>query len=87
MKFKEPIKGKGMRTLFIKNGFITYLVDEFITSFRCSTSEVINEKFKVMTKPRPYRCGSVLVHWLLKCKSCTGVWNRECNGATDIYKQ
>ena len=24
MKFKEPIKGKGMRTLFRKNGYDTY---------------------------------------------------------------
>jgi transposase len=21
-----------------------------------------------------------------KCKSCSGVWNRDCNGATNIYK-
>ena len=27
MKFKEPIKGKGMRTLFKKYGYKTYLVD------------------------------------------------------------
>ena len=39
MKFKEPIKGKGMRTLFRKNGFITYLVDEFRTSCRCSSCD------------------------------------------------
>ena len=25
MKFKEPIKGKGMRTLFRRNGFKTFL--------------------------------------------------------------
>ena len=29
MKFKEPIKGKGMRSLFKKYGYKTYLVDEF----------------------------------------------------------
>jgi len=86
MKFKEPIKGKGMRTLFRKNGFITYLVDEFRTSCRCSSCEGLNEKFKVMENPKPYRSGSVLVHGLLKCKSCSGVWNRDCNGATNIYK-
>ena len=86
MKFKEPTKGKGMRTLFRKNGFITYLVDEFRTSCRCSSCEGLNEKFKVMENPKPYRSGSVLVHGLLKCKSCSGVWNRDCNGATNIYK-
>ena len=86
MKFKEPTKGKGMRTLFRKNGFITYLVDEFRTSCRCSSCEGLNEKFKVIENPKPYRSGSVLVHGLLKCKSCSGVWNRDCNGATNIYK-
>ena len=39
-----------------------------------------------MENPKPYRSGSVLVHGLLKCKSCSGVWNRDCNGATNIYK-
>ena len=29
---------------------------------------------------------AVLFHGLLKCKSCSGVWNRDCNGATHIYK-
>lgn len=86
MKFKEPIKGKGMRTLFRKNGFSTYLVDEFRTSCRCSKCEGKNEKFKVIENPRPYKSGSILVHGLLKCKSCCGVWNRDCNGATNIYK-
>jgi len=86
MKFKEPIKGKGMITLFRKNGFITYLVDEFRTSCRCSNCHGLNEKFKVMENPKPYKSGSVLVHGLLKCKSCSGVWNRDCNGATNIYK-
>lgn len=88
MKFKEPIKGKGMRTLFRKNAFITYLVDEIRTrcKCRCSSCEGLNEKCKVMENHKPYRSGSVLVYGLLKCKSCGGVWNRECNGATNIYK-
>jgi hypothetical protein len=86
MKFKEPIKGKGMRTLFRKNGFTTYLVDEFRTSCRCSKCEGINEKFKVVDNPKPYKSGSILVHGLIRCKSCSGVWNRDCNGATNIYK-
>lgn len=40
MKFKEPTKGKGMRTLFRKAGFPSYLVDEFRTSCRCSKCEL-----------------------------------------------
>ena len=73
MKFKNPIKDKGIRTLFRKNGFITYLVDEFITSCRCSSCEGLHEKFKVMENPKPYKSGSVLFHGLLKCKPCCGV--------------
>ena len=75
MKFKEPIKRKGMRTLFRKNGFIKYLVDEFRTSCRYSSCECLNEKFKVMENPKPYRNGSVLVYKLLNCKYCNGVIN------------
>ena len=40
MKFKEPSKGKGMRTSFRRAGFQTYLVDEFRTSGMCSKCEV-----------------------------------------------
>ena len=36
MKYKEPIKGIGMRTLFRQNNYKTYLVDEFRTSCMCS---------------------------------------------------
>ena len=35
MKYKEPIKGEGMITLFGKWGYETYLVDEFRTSCKC----------------------------------------------------
>ena len=40
MKFKEPTKGKGMRTLFRRAGFQTFMVDEFRTSPMCSKCEV-----------------------------------------------
>jgi len=89
MKFKEPIKGKGMRTLFRRNGFKTYLVDEFRTSCMCSKcgeKEGRCEKFIERKNPRPFRNNVSLVHGLLKCKTCDGVWNRDCNGATNIYK-
>jgi len=39
MKYKEATKGKGMRTLFRKAGFQTYLVDEFRTSRMCCKCE------------------------------------------------
>jgi hypothetical protein len=87
MKFKEPSKGKGMRVLFRKNGFQTYLVDEFRTSCKCSKCEGGDCcKFIIRKNPKPYKTNLRLVHGLLRCKICCGVWNRDCNGATNIYK-
>ena len=87
MKFKEATKGKGMRTLFRKAGFQTYLVDEFRTSCRCSKCEIgICAKNMVMENPRPYKTGNILVHGLICCKNGCGYWNRDVNGATNIYK-
>jgi hypothetical protein len=87
MKFKEATKGKGMRTLFRKAGFQTYLVDEFRTSCMCSKCEIgICKKTMVRENPKPYRSGNVLVHGLICCKNGCGYWNRDVNGATNIYK-
>jgi hypothetical protein len=87
MKFKEPIKGKGIRTLFRKAGYNTYLVDEFRTSCRCSNCEIgICSKMMIRENPRPFRTGNILVHGLICCKNKCGYWNRDVNGATNIYK-
>lgn len=87
MKFKEATKGKGMRTLFKKNGYKTYLVDEFRTSCKCSKCDGGScEKFMIRENPKPYKNNLRLVHGLISCKSCSNVWNRDCNGATNIYK-
>ena len=87
MKYKEATKGKGMRTLFRKAGFQTYLVDEFRTSCRCSKCEIgICAKNMVIKNPRPYKTGNILVHGLICCKNGCGYWNRDVNGATNIYK-
>jgi hypothetical protein len=87
MKFKEATKGKGMRTLFRKAGFQTYLVDEFRTSCRCSKCEIgICKKTMVRENPKPFISGNVLVHGLICCKNGCGYWNRDVNGATNIYK-
>ena len=87
MKFKEATKGKGMRTLFRKAGFQTYLVDEFRTSCRCSKCEIgICKKTMVRKNPKPFRSDNVLVHGLICCKNGCGYWNRDVNGATNIYK-
>jgi transposase len=89
MKYKEPIKGKGMRTLFRQNNYKTYLVDEFRTSCMCSIckTEIGRcEKFQIRKNPKPYKSGNVLVHGLIKCKTCLRVWNRDVNGATNICR-
>jgi len=89
MKYKEPIKGKGMRMLFRQNNYKTYLVDEFRTSCMCSIckTEIGRcEKFQIRENPKPYKSGNILVHGLIKCKTCLGVWNRDVNGATNIYR-
>jgi hypothetical protein len=87
MKYKEPTKGKGIRTLFRKNGYKVYLIDEFRTSCKCSKCEGGDcKKFIVRKNPRPYRNNLRLVHSALSCKNCDVKWNRDCNGSTNIYK-
>jgi len=94
MKFKEPIiediplvKDRCIRTLFRKKGYKTYLVDEFRTSGKCSKCEGGDcKKFLVLENPKPYKKNLNLVLGLITCKKCSNAWNRDCNGATNIYK-
>jgi transposase len=87
MKYKEPTKGKGIRNIFRKNGYDVYLIDEFRTSCKCSKCEGGEcKKFLIRENPKPFRNNLRLVHGLLSCKSCNNVWNRDCNGAKNIYK-
>jgi len=89
MKYKEPVKGKGIRKLFRENGYKLYLVDEFRTSMMCSKCQKEKgkcEKFMIHKNPKPYRSGDILVHGLVKCQICSGVWNRDVNGATNIWR-
>jgi len=89
MKYKEPIKGKGMRMLFRQNSYKTFLVDEFRTSCMCSICKEETgrcEKFQIRENPKPYKSGNILVHGLISCKNCSNVWNRDVNGATNIYR-
>jgi hypothetical protein len=85
-KFKEPIKGKGFRTLFRKAGYEVYLVDEFRTSCRCSACHGECKTFRKCENPRPFRSGSILRHGLVKCKTCSRLWNRDTNAASNIWK-
>ena len=36
--------------------------------------------------PKPYKSGNILVYGLIKCQTFLGVWNRDVNGATNIYR-
>ena len=87
MKYKEPTLGIGMRTLLRKNKYKVYLVDEFRSSCKCSNCHGgICEKFMVRKNPRPNKDEMRLVHGLLRCKSGCGLWNRDRNGSSNIYK-
>ena len=89
MKYKEPVKGKGIRRIFRDNGYKLYLVDEFRTSCMCSICKEETgrcDKFQIRKNPKPYKSGNILVHGLIKCQTCLGVWNRDVNGATNIYR-
>jgi hypothetical protein len=87
MKYKEPTLGIGMRSLLRKNKYKVFLVDEFRTSCKCSNCDGgVCEKFMVRKNPRPNKDDMWLVHGLLRCKSGCGVWNRDRNGSSNIYK-
>ena len=86
MKFKEPVKGKGFRNLFRKNGYNVYLVEEFRTSCRCSGCGGLCTKFHECENPRPYRDEAVLRQGLVKCQTCSRLWNRDVNASLDIWK-
>ena len=56
MKYKEPIKGKGIRNLFKSRGYQIYLVDEFRTSCKCANCEGgCCEKFMFRKSPKSFR--------------------------------
>ena len=87
MKFKEPTLGIGIRTLFRKNKYQVFLVDEFRSSCKCSRCNGgVCEKFRLRENPRPNKDDMRLVHGLLRCKNGCGEWNRDRNGSSNIYK-
>jgi hypothetical protein len=89
MKYKEPVKGIGIRRIFRNNGYKLYLVDEFRTSCMCSICKEETgrcEKFITRKNPKPYKSSNILVHGALRCKNCKAVWNRDVNSATNIYR-
>jgi hypothetical protein len=85
-KFKEPVKGKGFRELFRKYKFQVYLVDEFRTSCRCSNCEGECCIFKKCRNPRPNKNNLIPCYGVLKCKTCSTLWNRDENSSRNIYR-
>ena len=89
-KYHEPVKGIGFRKMMRKAGYELFLVDEFRTSCRCchcESDEGECEKFRVISNPRPWkRHEKILRHGLVKCKTCSRLWNRDKNGAINILK-
>jgi hypothetical protein len=66
-------QGEGLpRTLFRKAGYGVYPVDEFRKRVRWRVQDVQGVS-------RPYRSGSVLRHGLVKCATCSRLWNRDTN--------
>ena len=92
MKNIEPSKGVGFRKLFRQNNYEVYLVDEHKTSCMCSKCEegrcekfIYRENHKPKGNDNHYK-DIILVHGALRCKICNAVWNRDVNGATNIWK-
>lgn len=43
----------------------------------------VRNKFMIRKNLKPYKNNLGLIH---SCKKCSNIWNRDCNGATNIYK-
>ena len=89
MAFHEPTKGKGFRKLFRRAGYQVYLVRESYTSKRCFNCKRVDaecSKFRRVVNPRPWKNNIVLRNGLIKCNKCNTLWNRDVNGALNIYE-
>jgi hypothetical protein len=91
IKYKEPTLGKGMRKIFRKAGYQTYLVDEYNTSKYNHFTGQLLEKFRKRGNPRPWMKDIRLWHGLLRSKSTTDnesathmLVNRDFNGSYGI---
>ena len=90
MKWKEPTKGRGFRKLFRRHGYEVFLVDEFRTScmcYACADEAARCEKFLIVANKSPRSKNDrpqILCHGLLKCKTCSRVWNRDANASLNI---
>jgi transposase len=88
-RFHEPTKEKGWRNVFRKAGYQLYLGGEAYTSkrcFNCKDSEANFSRFRRVLNPRPWKNNIVLRNGLIKCNQCNTLWNRDLNGALNIYE-
>jgi hypothetical protein len=85
-KFMEPVKGKGFRNLFRNAHYKLYLADEFRTSCKCSACDEHGDcsTFRKVDNLKPYRDGRILRHGLVKCQTCSRLWNRDTNASSNI---
>ncbi len=85
-KFKEPVKGKGFRTLLRKHGYDLYLVDEYKTSCTCHNCHERCETFRYCQNPKPWKQEQTIKrHGLVMCQTCHSIWNRDVNASLNIY--
>jgi len=94
MKLKEPTIGKGMRNIFRRAGYETYLVYERNTSKYNFVTGEENEKFRWRKNPRPNQSkenSMRLQHGLLRSENVPNMEpakhmlvNRDLNGAMNI---
>ena len=68
-------------------------LDEVCHIFNCSKKSLYRwvKKYKLIKtlqrqNPKPYKKADILVHGALICKKCNAVWNRDVNGATNIFR-
>ena len=88
-KHHQPVKGKGLRILFRKYGYSVYLVNEAYTSSRCckcGDDMGVCSKFRKCVNPKPNKNNVILTHGLVKCDKCNTKWNRDVNGASNIWR-
>ena len=89
-KFQAPtIKPQYVINMFEKAGYPVYLVDEFRTSKTCCACGGLTETFRWVKNPRPYKRETmplVKCHGLLRCTSCSRLFCRDNNGASNIWK-
>ena len=101
LKYCEPTKGKGFRTVFRRAGYTVYLVDEYRTSARDFITLEETETFRKRKHPRPYRTKNTdnkhnlrVAHGLLRSKTVPSnksgakstLWNRNLNGSLNINR-